>query len=104
MADPPRPRIVHRDTQPPAFKTLTPVRDVALAAEPPDGAGLTDGGARRPARPAPTARIVGVSSNEPNDGDDDNNTSKWEITGPRTVNLRAERSGVGMGRIYGGGK
>ena len=101
MADPPRPRIVHRDTEPPAFKTLTasattlwppnhrmvPVSlDVALV-------DLLD--------PAPTARIIGVSSNEPNDGQDDGNTSPdWEITGPLSVNLRAERSGSGSGRIY----
>ena len=42
MADPPRPRIVHRDTQPPAFKTLTAVGDDALAAEPSHGAGLAE--------------------------------------------------------------
>ena len=101
MADPPRPRIVHRDSQPPAFKTLTasaptlwppnhlmvPVSlDVALV-------DLLD--------PAPTARIVGVSSNEPVDGVDDGNTSPdWEITGLLSVNLRADRSGAGTGRIY----
>ena len=51
--------------------------------------------------PSPTARIVGVSSNEPVDGADDGNTTPdWEITGPLTVNLRAERSGTGTGRIY----
>ena len=51
--------------------------------------------------PAPTARIVGVSSNEPVDGADDGDTSPdWEITGPLSVNLRAERSGTGTGRIY----
>jgi hypothetical protein len=50
---------------------------------------------------APTARIVGVSSNEPIDGEDDGNTSPdWVITGPLTVDLRAERSGAGTGRVY----
>ena len=62
MADPPRPRIVHRDTQPPAFKTLTPS---ATSLWPPDHrmvpvsltAALVD-----LLDPAPTARIVGVST------------------------------------------
>ena len=101
MAEPPRPRIVHRDTQPPAFKSLTPsatslwppnhrMVTVSLTAALVD---LLDG--------APTARIVGVSSNEPIDGEDDGNTSPdWEITGPLTVDLRAERSGLGTGRVY----
>jgi hypothetical protein len=103
MNDPPRPRIVHRDTEAPAFKTLTPS---ATSLWPPDHrmvpvsvhaevVDLLDA--------APTARIIGVSSNEPIDGEDDGNTSPdWVITGPLTVDLRAERSGTGTGtgRIY----
>jgi rhamnogalacturonan endolyase len=101
MTDPPRPRIVHRDSDPPAFKTLTPsarllwppdhrLVSVALKAELVD---LLDA--------APTARIVSVSSNEPVNGEDDGNTAPdWVITGPLTVDLRAERSGTGTGRIY----
>jgi hypothetical protein len=101
MADPPRPRIVHRDSDPPAFKTLTPsatslwppnhrMVSVSLQAELVD---LIDA--------APTARIVSVSSNEPVDGEEDGNTSPdWVITGPLTVDLRAERSGIGTGRVY----
>jgi hypothetical protein len=51
--------------------------------------------------PTPSARIIGVSSNEPIDGVDDGTTSPdWEITGALSVNLRAERSGVGTGRVY----
>jgi hypothetical protein len=46
-------------------------------------------------------RIVSVSSNEPQNGLGDGDTAPdWEITGPLTLNLRAERSGTGSGRIY----
>ena len=101
MADPPRPRIVHRDTQPPAFKTLAASvttlwppnhRMVSISLD----AALVD-----LLDPSPTARIIGVSSNEPVDGADDGSTTPdWEVTGRLTVNLRAERSGTGTGRIY----
>jgi large repetitive protein len=43
----------------------------------------------------------GVASNEPVDGDVDGHTiPDWEVTGPLAVNLRAERSEAGDGRIY----
>lgn len=46
-------------------------------------------------------RITGVTSNEPVNGKSDGNTSPdWEITGHLTLNLRAQRSGKGNGRIY----
>lgn len=49
----------------------------------------------------PNCQIISVSSNEPIDGPGDPNTEiDWEITGDMTVDLRAERSGVGDGRIY----
>lgn len=50
---------------------------------------------------APSCRIASVSSNEPVDGLGDGDMAPdWEITGPLTVNLRAERSGTGSGRVY----
>jgi hypothetical protein len=51
--------------------------------------------------PAPVTRIVSVLSNQPANGTGDGNTSSdWEITGPMSVNLRAERSGNDGDRIY----
>lgn len=48
-----------------------------------------------------TWKIISVSSNESSDGRGDGHTSPdWTITGDHTVNLRAERSGRGNGRIY----
>jgi len=42
-----------------------------------------------------SCQIVGVSSNEPASADGD-----WQITGPLTLLLRAERLGAGDGRVY----
>lgn len=51
--------------------------------------------------PTPSCHITSVSSNEPENGLGDGDTSPdWQITGPLTVNLRAERSGTGSGRVY----
>ena len=50
---------------------------------------------------AVTGRILSVTSNEPDNGLGDGDTANdIVITGPNTVNLRAERSGKGNGRIY----
>jgi hypothetical protein len=43
-------------------------------------------------------RIIGVTSNEPSSPGV--REPDWEITGPLTVNLRADRSGEGNGRVY----
>ena len=51
--------------------------------------------------PSPTTHILSVSSNEAAEGSGDGHTdADAQITGPMTVNLRAERSGTGSGRFY----
>ena len=51
---------------------------------------------------APTVRIVSVSSNQPENGTGDGDTGPdWKITGPLTVQLRAETAGtIKSERIY----
>jgi hypothetical protein len=50
---------------------------------------------------APVTRVIAITSSEASNGRGDGNTSSdWNITGPMTVELRAERSGNGGDRIY----
>ena len=51
--------------------------------------------------PSPSCSIISVGSDEPVSGKGAGNTSPdWEVTGDSTVDLRAERSGKGDGRVY----
>jgi len=50
---------------------------------------------------APVCKIVSVMSNEPVNGLGDGDTAPdWMVSGDLAVKLRAERSGIGSGRIY----
>jgi hypothetical protein len=46
------------------------------------------------------AEIIGVNSSEPVTGPNDTTSPDWNITGPLTVQLRAERLFSGPGRVY----
>jgi hypothetical protein len=49
----------------------------------------------------PPACSVGVTSSEPVNGPEDGNTTvDWQVLSPTTVRVRAERSGIGTGRVY----
>jgi nitrous oxidase accessory protein NosD len=50
---------------------------------------------------SPVCQVISVTSDEPIDGlGDGDTTPDWEITGNLTVDLRAERSAHGTGRLY----
>ena len=47
-----------------------------------------------------SCEIIGVTSNEPITSETDTTSPDWEITGPLSVILRAERAATGQGRVY----
>jgi hypothetical protein len=49
---------------------------------------------------APACRILSVISSEPVTGKGDDTSPDWVVTGDLSVDLRAERSGKGNGRVY----
>ncbi|HLX64807.1 MAG TPA: PKD domain-containing protein [Planctomycetota bacterium] len=50
--------------------------------------------------PNPVCKIISVTSNEPDTGNNKKFSPDFNITGNLTVDLRAERAGSGSGRIY----
>jgi hypothetical protein len=50
--------------------------------------------------PVPSCQIVSVTSSEPETGPGDNTSPDWQITGPLTVELRAENSAQSSRRVY----
>jgi hypothetical protein len=88
------------DTTPPVISGVTPSRSQLW---PPNGAmvpitvsvAVTDA-----CSASPTSEVISVTSNEPETGGSDSTSPDWQITGPLSVSLRAERSDSGLGRVY----
>lgn len=88
------------DTTPPVIVSVTPSPDAFWPPNHRMEEVTVNAVAVDVADPAPTAVILSVSSNQPANGTGDGDTAPdWEITGPLTVNLRAERSG-NQDRVY----
>ena len=93
--------VVVQDTTPPVIENLTVTPDVLW---PPNHKMVqvnVDIDSFDECDTEPVCQITSVSSNEPENGLGDNDKAPdWQIAGDFTVNLRAERSGPGNGRLY----
>jgi hypothetical protein len=89
-------RVTVRDTTAPAITSLSASPDTLWPANHKWVPVTITASAQDAVDPLPSLRIVSVSSSEPADGTE----ADWEITGPLSVNLRAERTGNGAGRVY----
>lgn len=94
-------RVTVRDTTAPVFNRLTASPDVLKPRNHQMVPVTLTAGVVDAVDPSPATHIISVSSNEPVSGTGGGDqTPDWEVTGPLTLNLRAESSSLGTGRIY----
>ncbi|MBV9924368.1 MAG: HYR domain-containing protein [Acidobacteria bacterium] len=90
-----------RDTTAPAFGSLTASPNVIKPHNHQMVPVTLTANVSDAADPSPATRIVSVTSSEPVSGTGGGDQSPdWEVTGPLTLNLRAESSNLGTGRVY----